>query len=290
MLIPTNKDVIVINSSGGLDSTVLIYRALKTTEADILLVNYTYGQNHMVEIHVQKKLYKSLKKKFGDRILGNINIDLSPVYKAGKKLFMDLKSLRESKGIEEAAKHEFYTPSRNLLFMAAASALGELVAIVQDYQNLFLGIGVHKHSEEAYGIHMNSMDTVDTGDDIIIDDIDDIDDTKYTQYWDITPEFIKALQEVLNLNNIIPITIYAPYKDKFKNSIIKDMKKFKVPFKKTWTCYNPIEDIIYKDEGNTKVLTFTPCNVCEACKERKLQSKGIIKKDINDYTVKIKQK
>ncbi len=263
---PTNKDLIVINSSGGLDSTVLTYRALQTTDADILLVNYTYGQNHMVEVHVQKKLYKSLKKEYGSRVLGNINIDLSPVYKAGKKIFMDLKSLRESKGIEEATTHEFYTPSRNLLFMSAVSALGELAAIVQGYENLFLGIGVHKHSEEAYG------------------------EGAGTQYWDITPEFIQALQQVLSLNNVIPVTIYAPYKDKFKASIIKDMKKFKVNFKKTWTCYDPVEDTIHEEGSDTPVLTFTPCNVCEACKERALQSKGIIKKDINDYTVKIKQK
>lgn len=264
-MVPGSQDLIVINSSGGLDSTVLTYRALETTTSDVLLVNYTYGQNHMVEVHVQKKLYKRLKKEFPERVIGNINIDLSPVYKAGKKIFQDLKSVRESKGIEEVTEHEFYTPSRNLLFMSAVSALGELAAIVQGYENLFLGIGVHKHSEEAYG-------------------------EGNTQYWDITPEFIQALQNVLSLNNVIPVTIYAPYKDKYKSSIIKDMKKFKVNFKKTWTCYSPVEDSLHEEGSDTPVSTFTPCNECEACKERSLQSQGIIKKDINDYTVKIKQK
>jgi 7-cyano-7-deazaguanine synthase in queuosine biosynthesis len=256
------KELIVINSSGGLDSTVLTYRALKTTNADILLLNYTYGQNHIVEVHVQKKLYKNLKKEFGDRILGNINVDLSTVYKAGKKIFNDLKTIRENKEIEEVSSHEFYTPSRNLLFMAAASALGELAAIVKNYDKLYLGIGVHKHSDIAYG-------------------------SENTQYWDITPEFILTLQNVLNLNDIIDIEIYAPYKEKFKSSIIEDMKKFKVKYKKTWTCYNPVEESIMIN-SQTPAVTFTPCNKCEACIERALQAKDIITKDINDYTIVIK--
>jgi len=259
---PGKNDLVTINSSGGLDSTVLLYKVLKTTKADVILINYKYGQNHGIEIEVQKKLYRDIKEDFGDRVLGNITIDLGPVYKASKDVFDDLKTLRESKGIKDSTNHEFYTPSRNLLFMSAASALGELVSIAQGYKNLYLGIGVHKHSEEAYGKDGENGST---------------------QYWDITPEFIGQLQNVLNLNDVVNIEIYAPYKNKFKKKIIKDMVKHKVDFKKTWTCYDPLYD-----EVQHEVMVKT-CKKCEACVERELQGKLAGVEGINDYYVTLRK-
>jgi len=234
----------ILASSGGLDSTTLAYKILSEDASNKLyLVNIDYGQRNIIEMNVQEKLYKRLVKQYGDRIIGKMTLNLTSVF-------------TEVNGVDK--NHEFYTPSRNLVFMSALSSIGEAVAINGKFDSLKIGLGVHKHSEEAYG--------------------------EFSQYWDITPTFVKKLNDVLALNNVIPTEIYAPYKDKYKGDIIKDSVKFNIKPKHTWTCYSP-ERVLVKKNG---VSIYTPCKLCEACKERELQATAVGITGINDYTIKVK--
>jgi len=242
------KSIAIISSSGGLDSSTLIYKVLNETNWDVVLVSFNYGQVNKVELMAQEKLYSILKEsKFSNRILMRAKLSIP--------LFDDI-GLVNMQGIDDA-DHEYYTPSRNLLFGTTVASFGEAIATKYGYDNVFLGMGLHKHTEEAYGGKGEG---------------------EVSQYWDITPEFAKRLQKVFDLNDQKHIEIYAPYINSYKKNIIEDVVKYKVPYKNTWTCYEPQKVL---DNGRD---IYTPCLNCEACMEREINAKGIIE-DINDYKI-----
>lgn len=72
-------------------------------------------------------------------------------------------------------------------------------------------------------------------------------------YWDGSIEFIKAINEVNNLNRRDRVEIIAPLIQKSKKDIIELGVNHNVDFKKTWTCY----------EGKHQA-----CGQCPACSSR----------------------
>lgn len=92
-------------------------------------------------------------------------------------------------------------------------------------------------------------------------------------YWDGSPEFLVAINNITNLNRRNRINIKAPLIDMSKAEIIKFGGEMGVPYEDTWTCY----------EGEEEA-----CGECTACA---LRLKGFIdartmdpikyKKDIN---------
>lgn len=72
-------------------------------------------------------------------------------------------------------------------------------------------------------------------------------------YWDGSIEFIKAINDVNNLNRRDRVEITAPLITKSKKDIIELGVNLNVDFKKTWTCY----------EGKHKA-----CGSCPACSSR----------------------
>jgi len=239
------KSLAVISSSGGLDSTTLIYKALNETDWDIILVSFNYGQVNEVELKAQENIFNILKEsEFSNRILDRVTLTIP--------MFNDI-GIVNMQGVDNA-DHEYYTPSRNLLFGTTVASFGEAIATKYGYNKVFIGMGLHKHTEEAYG------------------------NEEISQYWDITPEFAKRLQNVFDLNDQKDIKIYAPYINSYKKDIIEDVVKYQVPYKNTWTCYEPQLSL---DNGRD---IYTPCLKCEACVEREINAKEIIE-DINDYKI-----
>lgn len=72
-------------------------------------------------------------------------------------------------------------------------------------------------------------------------------------YPDCRPEFIVSQEKTLSLANECDFKILAPFLYLSKKEIVKIGHNLKVPFEKTWTCY----------EGGEK-----PCNLCGSCTER----------------------
>ena len=83
-------------------------------------------------------------------------------------------------------------------------------------------------------------------------------------YWDGSPEFLVAINNVTGLNRRNRINIKAPLIDMSKAVIIKFGGEMRVPYEDTWTCY----------EGDEKA-----CGECTACA---LRLKGFIDAKIKD--------
>ena len=89
----------------------------------------------------------------------------------------------------------------------------------------------------------------------------------FSSYPDCTPQYLKSMQQVMKaLNN--GIEICAPIEKYSKAQIIKLGTKLKVPYEKTWSCYN----------GKNK-----PCGKCDSCK---LRAKGFKEAGIDDPALK----
>ncbi len=118
-----------------------------------------------------------------------------------------------------------YVPGRNTIFLSYAVSYAETIKA----KKIFLGI--------------NAVD--------------------FSSYPDCTPQYLKAMQQVMKaLGN--GIEIVAPIEKFSKGEIIKLGMKLKVPYEKTWSCYN----------GKNK-----PCGKCDSCK---LRAKGFKEAGIND--------
>ncbi len=100
--------------------------------------------------------------------------------------------------------------------------------------------------------------------------------TKY-RYWDITPDFYQAIQNLMDLNTDHPLTFYTPFVTKTKADEIKLGLTLKVPFEEAFSCYNPIvsqRDVNPRLDGSGNrteydtVYKYVPCRECAACEER----------------------
>ena len=254
------KTLCVVSMSGGLDSTTLAFRALSELEnCDILPININYGQKNIVEMKAFKNIIDYMqndslyKNNIMDPIILDVNQFMKPVISQWQKQ-------RDSGSIKDITEMEFYTPSRNLFFTAIASMIGEIIAL-NNYDEIKIGIGIHKH--ETYS----------------------------RNYWDITPQFAKTFDALLSLNDCANIEIYSPYVNKFKSDIVADAIRMSVPWELTWTCYNPIvtelKDI--EPDANSHPFKVSPCNKCEACIERKNAGAKQGFPEINDYVIYLKE-
>jgi len=242
------RKLAIISMSGGLDSATLVAQALYDG-FDVFIINFNYAQKNSVEQIAADNLFDYFKNKYisNGQIIGRQKINLLPLM----SVFLNTwKNMRDSGKIQKESGHQFYMPSRNLLFAVISEVIGEIIALNQGYEEVHIGLGIHKHTEEAYG-------------------------KERPQYWDITPQFAKKLQELFELNDIKKIKIYTPFVDKTKADVVKRALELNVPYKMTWTCYNP----------SIKEGVAIPCLNCEACKERQLAGEKIGIHDINVYQI-----
>ena len=228
--------------SGGLDSATLAWKAL-SQRFDILPININYGQKNIAEAAAFKNLIREIKNRKPKQLLNPIELNLIHFM---EPIIKNWQELRDNNTIKNQTQMEFYTPSRNLLFVSIASMVGEIIAI-NNYDEVKIGIGIHKHK------------------------------TYSRDYWDITPNFAHTFNNVLKLNNCQKIEIYSPYVNKYKKDIIKDCVELGVPWEKTWTCYNPV----YSDDKKE----ISPCQKCEACIERESAGIEAGIPDINKYKI-----
>lgn len=97
-------------------------------------------------------------------------------------------------------------------------------------------------------------------------------------YWDTTPEFIEAINNVAKLNREHLIQVQAPFVEFSKKQEIELGMELNVPFENTWTCYDPIYD---------SVGDAIACGRCPSCAERikNFMDAGVV--DPIPYKVKI---
>lgn len=168
-------------------------------------------------------------KKFAKNLKLNYHVVKTSIPWDTSSLINKNKKIPEHKQIKEGFVPSTYVPGRNTIFLSYAISYAETIKA----KKIFLGI--------------NAVD--------------------FSSYPDCTPQYLKSMQQVMkSLNN--GIEICAPIEKYSKAQIIKLGTKLKVPYEKTWSCYN----------GKTK-----PCGKCDSCK---LRAKGFKEAGIDDPALK----
>lgn len=198
--------------SGGLDSTVLLYQAVKNIGAEnVIALNMFYGQKHAKEQeyatwqceHLGVPLY---------------NADLSEVFRFNKDCCALLA------GSSLAIKHESYAEQ-----LAELGGEGTVTAYVPYRNGLFLSyassVAIQLGCDAVfYGAHK--------------------DDAAGRAYPDCTPDFIDAQAKAIYEGTGRKVTLQAPWWNLNKAGIVKagmELGMTHEEFEHTWSCYEGAE-------------------------------------------------
>lgn len=191
----------------------VIYKYAKSEGYEIFPVAYNYGQKHR-----EKELTCAQKLVYRETGSNVKVLDLT--------FFKDIvqTSALTNDEIEVAKARDVlgdpqtvnYVPNRNMMMLSICTAYAESV-------------------EASVVFHGSALVDSQAG------------------FWDGSVEFLKAINDVNQLNRRDRVTIEAPLIDKTKSEIIKLGIELGVDFSNTWTCY----------EGKDKA-----CGECTACSSR----------------------
>lgn len=172
----------VVSHSGGLDSTTLMGYMLENGYV-VQPINLNYGQENVIEMKAQDNVVNYFQEKYGkDKVFDTIKLDLNPIVQPIQSIIENFrKNGFENKELDEAnLKH--YFPNRNLLFSSIAGVFAETLAYFNGLTETTICIGIHKH-------------------------------TTYKPYWDITSDFAGAVQNVVDINDAMKVTVATPFVD-----------------------------------------------------------------------------
>ncbi len=213
--------------SGGLDSTTALYVA-RSQGYNVKALTVHYGQLHEKEILCAKEIAKHLQIEH--KI---ISISLPWGGSALLDPQIPVPVGREESEISQGLPST-YVPARNSIFLTLAASYAE----ASEAEAIFIG--------------SNALD--------------------YSGYPDCRPEYFEAFQEAIRLGTKVglegkAIRIETPLLNLSKKEIVKLGLKLKVPFEKTWSCYQGRE---------------FPCEQCDSCL---LRAKGFREAGIQDPLV-----
>lgn len=212
----------VVLLSGGMDSATAAAMAMDAGY-EVHALSIQYGQRQQAELEAARSVGRAL----GVASHRVVRVDLSAL--GGSALTdhsIDVPKDRAEVAIG-AGIPVTYVPARNTVFLAVALAAAETAGA----ESIHLGI--------------NAID--------------------YSGYPDCRPEYLAAMQEVARLGTRAGvegagIRLEAPLVRMSKGEIVQKGMALGVPFEKTLSCYDPIEDAL----GN-----FAHCGRCDACQLRR---------------------
>lgn len=193
----------VVLTSGGLDSTTCIGVAIAQGFSPIA-ITYDYGQRHAVELTAAERVVAH----YG---VSTHMVIAMPVFRQIGGSALTSSTPVPKHDTPEALERDIpvtYVPARNLVFLAQAVALAEVVGA----EDLFIGV--------------NSVD--------------------YSGYPDCRPEFIEAFQTTARLGtkfgveSELGLTIHTPLVTQTKAQIIQTGISLDVPYHLTHSCYDPV--------------------------------------------------
>jgi len=192
------KKKIVVTVSGGMDSAVLLYMAVKKVGKDnVYPLFFNYNQRHIRELGCARGLVMNLL----DRELKEVDVsfirDLAPT----SSLTNDEIETPKVDEVMGEAQPKSYVPFRNLMFLSICSSYAE-------------GVGAR---EVWYGA--TQIDSL-------------------AGYWDAEEGFVKKVNQVIKLNRENKIKVTAPLLKMNKADIILKGIELGVPFDMTYTCYS----------------------------------------------------
>jgi 7-cyano-7-deazaguanine synthase len=203
--------------SGGLDSSTCLALAVKEYGADdVIALSLSYGQKHIKEI----KAAEAIAQYYDVELM---TYDVKDIFKGSECTLLEgnkdvptesyAAQIQRSNGKPVST----YVPFRNGLFLAVAASM----AMSKGCDVIYYGA----HKDDAAG----------------------------NAYPDCSIAFHKAMTEAIEIGSDKAVTICDPFIDKTKADIVKIGTELKVPYQKTWSCYNGTEK---------------PCGKCGTCIDR----------------------
>lgn len=194
---------VVIPISGGMDSAVLLYKAVRDPEIEqVHCIAFDYDQRHKRELMCADYLYSNAhhvsEKTMTLMMVGAQFISALAPTSSITNFNIDTPDIRKIAG---EAQPKSYVPFRNLMFLSIALSRAEAVGATEVW-----------HGATA---------------------VDSL-----AGYWDASPEFLPQLNAVTALNREHKIQVVAPLINCDKADIIKMGVDLKVPFDQTYTCYS----------------------------------------------------
>lgn len=188
---------VVILFSGGMDSTVLLFKAQHNFDK-VYALTFNYNQRHKIELDFAAKI---ISKCDVNKIIHKV-IDVSYIREIAptSSLTNDNIETPDVRVMRGEAQPLSYVPNRNMMFLSIATAYAESVGA----------------STVWYGAAQADS---------------------LAGYFDGDQTFIDAMNAVNILNREKRITIEAPLINSTKAQIILEGINFKVPFDLTYTCY-----------------------------------------------------
>ncbi len=210
---------VLVIFSGGLDSTVCLAKAVaEYGSSNVTALSFDYGQKNKKELKAAKDLCKCYKVE-------QLEMKIDDLFQYSDSSMLSNSNIPIPKiGYEEQMKLKkededvsTNVPFRNGLLLSIATS----VAISKKIDVIY------------YGIHNEGI--------------------ARPLYPDCDEDFNMAMSLAILLGSGRKVKVVAPLVKMSKKEVIKWGKKLKVPFEKTWTCY----------ENGAK-----PCMKCTACRDR----------------------
>ena len=196
-----NKNAIVI-FSGGLDSTTVLYYAIRNAY-NVHAISFEYGQRHIIEISRAKQIIE-------------LNPDVKHIVVPISTLLFSKSALtghgdipKDRPDISKEIIPATYVPARNLIFLSIASAYAESNGI----HDIFIGINSQDYSGYP-----------DCRNDFI---------SSFEKTVNLATKIGRSSEH---------IHINTPLANMTKKEIVLLGNELGVPFQMTWSCYDPVFD------------------------------------------------
>lgn len=211
----------IVLSSGGVDSTTCLGIAVKEMgNENVSTLSCFYGQKHFKELLAAKRIAMTYGVK-------HYEVDVSALLSFSNCSLLtrsteEVPSQSYAEQIRERGEGmvSTYVPFRNGLFLAAVATLAMSI-YPEDYVDVYYGA----HADDAAG----------------------------RAYADCSPEFMRAMNEAVNIGTYGKVRVVDPLIDINKAQVVKQGLKLGVPYELTWSCYN----------GGDR-----PCGKCGTCIDR----------------------
>ena len=196
------KNKIVITLSGGMDSSVLLYKAAEQYK-EVHTVTFDYGQRHSRELdRILDQLFNAKKhfdnvKFYNTRLDAKFIKDIAPT----SSLTNDDIETPNVNDVMGEAQPKSYVPFRNLMFLSMLCSQAEAV----------------KADEVWYGAAQADS---------------------LAGYWDGSVQFVDKINQICLLNREIDVSVRAPLLEMSKKEIILHGVELGVNFGDTYTCYS----------------------------------------------------
>lgn len=199
----TVLDKAIVAVSGGIDSTVCLYEAIKNCGVNnTIAVSCSYGQKHSIELRIADALCERLG-------IAHITVDLTNIFSYNLNVSSLMsgsnRCVNEGRYRYDGSVMDTYIPNRNGLIINILCTIG-----LQVFNNEPFNVVIGTHNGDA------------------------------PAYPDCSNEFINTTAEAISMATAGKCKLYAPLQGMDKTQVVKkgvELGMTKADFNKTYSCY-----------------------------------------------------